>query len=120
SEGVTWESMTYRGADPDWRSPALAVTSWPHRLIRYTRDDGARYELYDLNADPKEKTDLFPRDEARPEVAALRTALDEYEATWNAKVQEMAAKLNVAPVPATPAAPSERQREELRALGYVD
>jgi hypothetical protein len=34
--------------------------------------------------------------------------------------QAIAAKLNVALTPAAPAAPSERQREELRALGYVD
>ena len=55
SEAVAPKSETYGADEEDWLSPALAVTRWPLRMIRERTATGARYRLYDLDADPRER-----------------------------------------------------------------
>lgn len=73
------------------------------KLIRIPQDGGARYELYDLEKDPAETTDVSER---RPEIAAALRAL----------LEERLAK--GAPVRDGPMPPD--TREKLRELGYVE
>jgi arylsulfatase A-like enzyme len=79
------------------------------KLIRIPDIGGARFELYDLEADPHETDDLAP---AHPEVVRhLRASLEEW-ARWSS--EEPAVVPRLLPM-------DERQIEEqLRALGYIE
>jgi len=102
----------YWGRSRDQRNPALAARvrrirralfAWPHKRIHSS--DGS-HELYDIDADPREQRNLSAE---RPELArALDAALAGRLASGRA------------PARATPATSTERDLEELRALGYVE
>ena len=75
-------------------------------------EDGHRYELYDLAADPREEIDLFPK--AGGSAADLQKLLDRYEAT----AKELHKKLGEPADGPTTIDPD--LREKLEALGYLD
>ncbi len=75
------------------------------KLVYVPRQDGVHYELYDLEADPRETTDLWGREEA-PE---LRRRLD----AWVARDLEAHGEI-------PEKALSEADAARLRALGYLD
>jgi len=122
SEAVAPKSETYGEDEEDWLSPALAVTRWPLRMIRERTPTGARYRLYDLDADPLERTDLIEHGSALPAGAdELQRGLDVYEAESVAASAELRKSLGVVGGGQPAAAPLDRERtERLKALGYVD
>lgn len=110
---------TYGGLDW-WYPPSFAVTQWPWRLARIRTDKGTgvRYTLYDLAADPEEKSNVFA--ERAEEIDALRIAVDTYE--LNAQSEQIALERRigrdaggVAVVPENDPA----RDEKMRALGYI-
>jgi arylsulfatase A-like enzyme len=110
---------TYDGFDSSWHPPGYALTRWPYRLVRVRTEDGARYELFDLDADPGERKNLY--DERRAAVEPDRAALEGYEAGCKARQDALALRLTGKPlvqgpagVPVDPAV-----AEKLKALGYV-
>jgi arylsulfatase A-like enzyme len=92
--------------------PSLAVRRGGRKLARYRFPDGIRYELYDLAADPGERTDLS---RAEPEEAdALRSLLEAHE-------REASRQAGLAaPAPEGPPALDADREEKLRALGYLE
>lgn len=80
-----------------------AVRSGRFKLVEHPN---ARAELYDLEADPLEKRNLF--DEGRPELPRLADALDRY--TERLQPERGSAGLSL----------SEEEREQLSDLGYLD
>jgi arylsulfatase A-like enzyme len=50
---------------PSWNHKAKAMVSADGKWKLFYRTDDRRYELYDLAADPEERTDLFAKDKAR-------------------------------------------------------
>ena len=122
SEAVAPKSETYGADEEDWLSPALAVTRWPLRMIRERTATGTRYRLYDLDADPRERTDLIARGGTLPAgVEELQRGLDAYEADSLAASAELREALGVTTAQQPAAAPIDDDRtERLKALGYVD
>jgi arylsulfatase A-like enzyme len=80
-----------------------AVVDWPWKLIEYPRED--RRELFDLVADPDERTDLAGE---RPEVVSRLSSWGAARAAAADASDSSAVELD------------EETREALRALGYVD
>lgn len=101
-----------------YEAPGLIVQSGTLKLHRYRRNGTVREELYDVATDPTERTDLSGAGEAA--AVPLRAALDDYERACAARARALAAGASTGS--GTAAAPTldERQREKLRALGYVD
>jgi arylsulfatase A-like enzyme len=89
--------------------PSLAVRRGGRKLARYRSPEGTRYELYDLAADPGERTDLSGS--SPDEASALRSLLEAYERESSRKAGRAA--------PALPALDADRERK-LRALGYLE
>ena len=117
AEAHSRKAATVDGFDDSWISPAFAATEWPYRLIRLRKPGGHRYELYDLERDPTEHTDLYPDDVER--VAHLRDLLDTYRsrnvATRDARTRAISTQ-DLLPS----ATLDDERREKLRALGYLD
>jgi arylsulfatase A-like enzyme len=92
--------------------PSLAVRSGGRKLVRYRSPEGTRHELYDLAADPGERTDLFESD---PQAAAPLLSLLEAHAREVERARDGAEPAGGAP----PSLDPDRE-EKLRALGYVE
>jgi arylsulfatase A-like enzyme len=122
SEAFTPLAHTVSGLDDTWQSPALAITRFPIRVVRLTTSSGPRYEAYDLARDPAERTNAYDGLRAtRPAVGEMVAALAAYEADSGAFASELAVRLGLPAEPSQAAnAPSEANRERLRALGYVE
>ena len=84
--------------------PAYLVQQGSHKLARYRAGDSFRYEAYNVDRDPAERSDLFASGGA--EVAKLRKAVDGYE---DSCVAEPAQKLEMDP----------EREQKLKALGYL-
>jgi arylsulfatase A-like enzyme len=84
---------------------SFAVRTDAAKLVHGARQD--RHRLWDLALDPGEQRDVFP--ERGAEHAALRRALDELRAIVLPKDED-----------APPAAPTPRELEQLRRLGYME
>jgi arylsulfatase A-like enzyme len=91
--------------------PSLAVRRGERKLARYRSPDGTRYELYDLSADPGERSDLSRSEPG--EAGGLRALLEAYER------ETARADRPAAPATAAPALDADRE-EKLRALGYLE
>jgi arylsulfatase len=98
--------------------PTLAVRRGSHKLIRYKQPDGsARYELFDLDADPNEKRDLHA---AGGEIAEeLRALADGYEREAAILTGQMGLPPLRTDVPTIEDVAPEHL-EALKALGYVE
>jgi arylsulfatase A-like enzyme len=99
------------GVDPKWRAPTYGQRT-PHWKFLWTPADPqlareARFEAYDLRADPVEEHDVSPAGGAA--VDAGRLALLSYPDVLLAKAAQSA-----------PVAVDAATMEKLRALGYVD
>jgi arylsulfatase A-like enzyme len=96
--------------------PTIALRLGDRKIVRARvserPEDGHRYELYDLAADPREEIDLFPK--AGGSAADLQKLLDRYEAT----AKELHKKLGEPADGPTTIDPD--LREKLEALGYLD
>ncbi len=107
---------TFQPGGPDggraFEPPSLAVRRGERKLARYRSPEGTRYELYDLAADPGERTDLSGS--APDEAGALRSLLEAYE-------REASRGAGLAsPAPGTPPALDADREQKLRALGYLE
>ncbi|MFN7971937.1 MAG: sulfatase [Acidobacteriota bacterium] len=95
--------------------PAYTVQVGSRKLARYRTDDGFRFELYDLDADPGERVNLYP--DRAADASDLRAEIERYESDCARRREEVA---GAAPVGRTEPAPTDpEQREKLEALGYV-
>lgn len=94
---------------PDWLEFRQAVTDGRHKLLVDLDTGGV--QLFDLEADPRERRDLLAGGELPPEGARLRDEL-----------ARLRRELPVAAiVPASMSAEEEAaEREKLRLLGYID
>lgn len=124
-----WDALSLKLLPSKWRQPSFAVFDGRHKLVvrprselrqvlgpkswlhawRTTVTGGFRdAELYDIEADPNETTDLS---RSRPEkVSELNRALESYKTTYDLQ-------------PCRPAARDETDFDDdhaLRALGYLD
>lgn len=124
AEAWALHAGTYGGVDPTWKRPGYALTEWPYRLLRLRQGDGHRYELFHLEDDPLETTDIFSETLARtPAIDSMLKALDAYPNQVLVQRQALrdlvqsqnnpAPRPNKAPVP-------EAVSEKLRTLGYID
>jgi arylsulfatase A-like enzyme len=95
--------------------PAFAVRRGDHKLARYGVGPTFRYEYFDLGADPGEKTNLYP--ERVGEIRDLMEALDGYEK--RARSARDVQKTGEGDGTDAPAELDPRQREKLKALGYL-
>ena len=114
------ESMAARAAlEGGWVEaypPYYTVRRGSLKLIRFGTEDGNRYELYDLDADPLEQHDLYAdRTDAARELTAL---LDGYEEHCRERREDLLAGVEGEAPP--PAALSEEQLEKLKGLGYIE
>lgn len=117
-------ASTYDGSDPTWIPPGFSVTEWPYRLLRLRTLSGARYELYDLQDDPKELRDLYATEASLPAaVRELRAGLDAYYESSLAERETLRrsflpAKDDKAYAPGAAVDPA--VTDKLRALGYLE
>ncbi|HYC00279.1 MAG TPA: sulfatase [Candidatus Limnocylindrales bacterium] len=119
AEAWTRLAVTYGGYDESWRSPSVAITELPWRLVRLTGAGGPQYQLFHLRDDPMERTNLYEQRHA--EVAALKAAADAYLADCARRQQEMEDALGRQDAPREPEPQEDAdRREKLRALGYLD
>lgn len=107
------------GKTNTWISPAFAVTSWPHRVIRSNTKRGIVYEHYDLEADPLEKTNLATGS-AGNEFAALRALLEDYETRAAAEKSRLASMASSAAAAGPPVTLGQDVIDKLQALGYLE
>ncbi len=105
---------------PGFAVPAYAVRSGSWKLMRVTRGDQTTDQLYDLAADPHERSDLSTRQSER--VQNLSLLLARYEAQSAQLADALQQQAGRAGVPSEPAeALLDPEREEmLRALGYIE
>ncbi len=122
SEARSPIAFTYSGRDPTWMPPSLAITRWPLRLVRIQTAQGPRHSLFDLTADPHEKTDLWQS--RGGEVSDLLHNFDIYQSSCDRirRTLWQGAGTRVPGAPGAPGLPSidKAQEEKLRALGYLD
>jgi arylsulfatase A-like enzyme len=104
--------------------PVLAVRRGHLKLIRTKVDDGFRYELYDLNADPHEQQDLWAAGRGRSdELAIMASELKAIADDHQAKSATQAKQLGLPWHKASEVDPSQLspdRAEALRALGYIE
>ncbi len=124
SEAWYQTAMLAGGATRRLEQPSIAVRHGSRKLIRSNLPGGGgfAYQAYDLNADPHERSDLYPT--APDSVADLRELLAAYELLMDgvrrraeaARIRFSEGAADESPeVDADPAV-----REKLRALGYVE
>jgi arylsulfatase A-like enzyme len=113
------EAWTEKSCDRyAYQKPGFAVRTGTRKLIRYRLGDVFRYELYDLATDPLERSNRYA--ELAAESAPLQAAVDAYASDCQARAEALrtGAQAPAAPVEAVPL--DARQREKLRALGYLE
>jgi arylsulfatase A-like enzyme len=100
----------------DVQQPTLAVRAGSRKLVRFRDGDGYRYEYFDLDRDPGERTDRYAREEES--ARDLRKLLDGYESALG----PLRASLRAGGT--APGAQGHdldlEQQESLRALGYLE
>jgi hypothetical protein len=118
--GEAWARVPCVGPDGErmpFEPPGFLLQTGSLKLSRYRRNGGYEYELYDVEADAAERQNRFGAGGA--EVDALKAALDAYQADCKARAAALRGRAQ-----AGDDAPAmhldERQREKLRALGYID
>jgi len=100
-----------------YQKPGFGVRQGARKLARYRRGGTVEYEAYDLDADPGERSNLYAADPAAH--ADLRAFIDGYEEDAKARATALQTEARATAEPA--AVPiDDRQREKLRALGYMD
>ena len=112
-----WAERAYRGRGFERiAQPTIALRLGNRKIVRARvseRDeDGHRYELYDLEADPREEIDLFPKSGAS--AADLQKLLDRYDVAVKALHERLGE-----PAGEPPAVDPDLEKK-LRALGYLD
>lgn len=117
-ETVTPVSYTYEGKDESWIPLSYGVTTWPYRLTRIRVPEGARYQLFDLEADPGERTNIYDSMKAR--VASERESLDDYVELRDAQRKVLVDRINQAQAEAAPPEIDPKVNEKLKALGYLE
>ena len=104
---------------PGFSVPAYAVRSGSWKLMRVTQDGKAIDRLYDLAADPNERSDVGTREPERRQ--ALSLLLARYEADAAQLASALRQKQGRTGAPGELAAPLDPEREDmLRALGYIE
>lgn len=104
AERTLFSEVEYQGLSGETDADMIAAIRRPFKLIK-DRSSG-RYELYDISADPAEMTDLMP---SRPEVAEpLRVAIEQRAAGGAFSAPEEQEH-----------APSKKELEQLKTLGYL-
>jgi arylsulfatase A-like enzyme len=98
--------------------PGLLIQTGARKLARYRRHGAVEYELYDLDTDPGERHDGYAA--AGSEIAVLKDTLDAYESDGRARAGALKKGAPTSAAPDTPVPLDDRQREKLRALGYVE
>ena len=103
------ESHVESGIDSNYEKvevlpPAYLVQQGSHKLARYRAGDSFRYEAYDVDRDPAERSNLFAGGGA--DIDRLRKAVDGYE---DSCVAEPAQRLELEP----------EREQKLKALGYL-
>jgi len=100
-------------------APSFMVRRGSRKLLRYPDGSGGfRYELYDVDSDPAERHDLYPKQ--AESAADLRALLDGYEARSEARRAGIgdSSRLGAPQTESVPLDPA--QEEKLRALGYLE
>jgi arylsulfatase A-like enzyme len=125
---ITSESWAHRasadGGGIDAVIPALAFRQGRYKLIRVRDDDGFLYELYDLERDPGEKTNLLDAgDPLPPALQALSEKLRRVAQEYERHEARIAKELELPPLETDafePDAISPERLEALRMLGYIE
>ncbi len=98
--------------------PGFVVRTGHSKLARYRRDGAFVYERYDLATDRLERTNRY--DPQAGDAAALRALVDRYQEDCRLRAKMLQTSKR-ASGPAKDSVPlDDRQREKLRALGYVE
>ncbi len=100
-----------------YKSPGIAIRVGAQKISRYTRDGAVAYELYDLAADPGERDDR--QHEPGAGAAALKSLVDGYQDDCRTRAAALRGQRGPESEPSDVPI-DERQREKLRALGYVE
>jgi arylsulfatase A-like enzyme len=101
----------------EFLAPALSARIGGRKLSRYKEEPEDRYEAYDLDVDPAERTNLFRNEAER--FADLRKLVDDYH-NYSARTRERLEKNEPAESESGEVILSPEQEEKLRALGYIE
>lgn len=116
-------SLVFRLTGPatDWLPPSIALTRFPHRIIRIRTPTGARYEAYNLAIDPGEQSNLLAsKASSPPEIAELIRDVDAYLDGASDRFRELSSIVGLDATDAAPKSVDPANLEKLRALGYVE
>jgi arylsulfatase A-like enzyme len=97
--------------------PALGVRLGAWTLARYHRDGANRYEQYDLANDPRERTNRYESGSATSR--ELQSILDGYQKDCAARAEMLRGRARPGMAAGEEVELDARQREKLRALGYI-
>lgn len=112
--GEAWATRAVRARGHETiEQPTLSVERDGRKLIRAPFEEGFRYELYDVRADPAEESDLYSRNPSQ--AAELRGILEQY-AERTAALHEALGEMESKRVPELDPV----LEDKLRALGYID
>jgi arylsulfatase len=99
--------------------PTLAVWAGRRKLIRRATQSGFRYHYFDLEDDPREQRDLYPK--AEKEAHDLRRLIDAYsQHAASARAALMRQQRAMAPLSEVEPSIDPDRDEKLRALGYLE
>ncbi len=98
-----------------YKSPGVALRVDAQKIARYDRDGSNGYELYDLAADPGERRNRYDETSA----GVLKDLVDRYLDDCRTRAAALRGQGGPESVP-TDVPIDDRQREKLRALGYLD
>ncbi len=117
-----WAVTSEFRRDEDWLPPTFAVTEYPLRMIRIRTEKSYRYEMFNLELDPAESSNLY--NVAYPnEAARLQSLLDGYFAsaeTYQADLVKNARTRANEKSYTLENEPDPERLEKLKALGYVN